>query len=118
MEDNNTIDFETIRVNCIQIHREIHEMFLVANHIGVNLELKIKHEDELRTHPDTKSIAGMGIFAKEIYDNTELWQKLPKQLWVQLYSGKKLWDKEKAKAEFLDCFYHLGGNRVYHQNEK
>lgn len=110
-----TIDFDTMRENCIQIHQEVSEIFNVAKHIGESLELPVKSADELRKHPEMKKWDGMGRFSKELYDNTLLWNKLPEELWITLDgSGKrKHWIKEKAKKELLSCYYHLGGKNLY-----
>ncbi len=112
-----TIDFDTMRTNCIQIHQEAFELFIVANHIGETLQLPVNSADELRTNINTKSWDGMGRFAKDLYDNETLWSKLPRELRINLnvaFQGStKLWKKEEAKASLLDCYYQLGGKNLY-----
>lgn len=112
-----TIDFATMRENCIQIHQEVFELYKVAEHIGEDLNLPVKSADELRTNENTKSWDGMGRFAKELYDNESIWNQLPEKLWVRLdvaYEGqRKEWVKEDAKKSLLDCYYQLGGKNLY-----
>lgn len=114
-----TIDFDTMRSNCIQIHQEVFEIYKVANHIGKDLELPVKSADELKTNEKTKSWDGMGRFAKELLDNEVMWSKLPERLWVNidiLYKGqKKEWVKDEAKKSLLDCYYQLGGKNLYYE---
>lgn len=114
-----TIDFDTMRSNCIQIHQEVFEMYKVASHIGEDLELPVKSADELRTNEKTKTWDGMGRFAKELLDNETIWAKLPERLWVNIdvvYQGqKKEWVKEEAKKSLLDCYYQLGGKNLYYE---
>jgi len=113
-----TIDFYTMRANCIQIHQEVFEIFTVANHIGEDLNLPIKSEDELSTNERTKTWDGMGRFAKELLDNNEMWDKLPEKLWIGINPNnigeKKEWIKQEAKASLLDCYYQLGGKNLYY----
>jgi len=113
MEQTFTIDFDTMRSNCIQIHSEVFYMLKVANHIGEDLGLIVKEADELIKHPETKSWDGMGRYAKKLYDDVEMWEKLPIKLWVEYEDRKIEWIKEKAKAELLDCYYQLGGKNLY-----
>ena len=112
-----TIDFDTMRVNCIAIHQETFKLFKVAKHIGESLNLVVNSADELKTNQQTKTWDGMGRFAKELYDNFELWNKLPDSLNITIdvaYQGQKeFWEKEKAKKELLDCYYHLGGKNLF-----
>lgn len=114
-----SIDFETMRVNCIQIHQEVFELLLVAKQISVDLGLHVTDADQLGKHEKTKSWDGMGRFASELYDNKEMWAKLPECTYIKInvsWEGQtKLWDKEKARAELLDCFYQLGGNNLLNQ---
>lgn len=102
------IDFDTMRVNCIQIHQETLMLFKVANHIGEKLNLIVENADELKTHPETKAWEGMGRFAKSLYDNKEMWDSLPEHLHAQGIS----WEKDAAKKELLNCYQHLGGKRI------
>jgi len=109
-----TIDFDTMRVNCIQIHQETSELFKVADRIGVDLNLIVKSADELRKHELTKSWDGMGRYAKDLVDNTTLWDQLPVHLSITMCDGsRKMWIKEEAKAELLNCFQELGGNNLF-----
>ena len=108
-----TIDFDTMRVNCIEIHQQTYELFLVAKHIGEELNLIVQSADELRTHEQTKTWDGMGRFAKKLYDNTAMWAKLPEQLWVVNFNNDKVkWKKENALKELIDCYYQLGGKNL------
>ncbi len=108
-----SIDFDTMRSNCIQIHQEVFEMFLVADHIGEKLDIKVKSADELKTHEETKTWDGMGRYAKELYENQQVWDQLPVSLWIDIHGNKTQWVKEKARAELLDCYYQLGGKNLY-----
>lgn len=116
------IDFATMRENCIQIHQEVFEIYKVADHIGEDLNLSVKSADELKTNENTKSWDGMGRFAKELYDNENMWSQLPEKLWVKLdvaYEGhKKEWVKEDCKKSLLDCYYQLGGKNLYFNSDK
>lgn len=104
-----------MRANCIQIHQETHEILLVADHIGEDINIKVKSADELRTHEETKTWDGMGRYAKELYDNNELWNVLPEHLVITLpHNDSKIqWKKEAAKAELLNCYQQLGGKNLY-----
>lgn len=108
-----TIDFNTMRVNCIQIHQETFELLQAARQIGLDLGLIVNDADQLANHEQTKSWDGMGRFAKQLLDNSEMWDKLPSRLWIFIEKKdngpKKEWIKDKAKSELLDCFYQLGG---------
>ena len=108
-----TIDYDTMRENCIQIHQEVHELYLVANHIGEDLGLAVKSADELITHPETKSWDGMGRYAKMLYDKKEMWDKLPNKLWVVSNEHRIEWIKDKSRNELLNCHFHLGGKKLY-----
>ena len=103
-----TIDFDTMRVNCIQIHQETHELFQVAEHVGEDLNLVVETADELKTHPETKTWEGVGRFAKSLYDNKDLWNSMPEYLSI----GNKYWEKEKSRAELLNCYQQLGGKNL------
>ena len=109
------VDFSTMRENCIQIHQQVYELLLVGNHIGIDVNLKVKEANELKSHPDTKTWDGMGRFSKEVYDNNKMWDLLPEKLWITLpfNSNRIEWVKEKARSLFLDSFYSLGGNNLY-----
>lgn len=109
------IDFDTMRSNCIQIHQEVHEMILVAKHIGETLKFPydIIEANDLMSNDFTKNWNGMGIFAKDLYDNESLWNQLPSKLTIQLNTCKKEWIKEEAKSELLDCYYQLGAKNLY-----
>lgn len=108
------IDFETMRENCISIHQQMVLIFAVANHIGEDLNLKIKDAEQLKTHPDTKTWVGMGKFAKEVYDNPIIWDQLPDELWVKIFrESREHFVKKDVKAELLDCYYQLGGKNLY-----
>lgn len=107
------MDFQVMRENCISIHQEMYELFKVADDIGVDLNLTVKSADELKTHISTKSWDGMGRFAKDLYDNTTIWDKLPDRLWIQGVSHRQEWKKEEARKELLDCYFHLGGEKLF-----
>lgn len=111
------IDFDTMRVNCIQIHQEVFELLIVAKHIGEELNLIVKDADELRNNPETKTWDGMGRYAKTLYDDTAMWDILPETLNIRIdvsYDGqKKLWNKKEARAELLNCYQSLGGKNLY-----
>lgn len=112
METKPTIDFDTMRANCIQIHQETFLLFKVAKHIGEELDITVKSADELRTHPDTKSWDGMGRFAKKLYDNIKVWDAMPTHLSL-VYDGERVyWEKDKARAELLNCYQQLGGKNL------
>jgi len=107
-----TISGGVMRENCIEIYQQVFELYKVANHIGVDLELEVKSADELRG----KAWEDMGRFAKELHDNKALWAKLPDRLHVEIdvaYKGQRTkWIKAKAIESLLDCYYELGGNRL------
>ena len=107
------IDFFTMRENCIQIHQEVFELFCVAKHIGEKLNLPVKSADELRTSPLTETWDGMGRFAKQLFDDNQLWDAMPDRLLVKVDTLRKEWVKEKAKKTLLDCYYQLGGKNLY-----
>jgi hypothetical protein len=110
-----TIDFDTMRSHCMQIHQEVFELYKVANRIGEDLELPVKSADELRTNEKTKSLDGMGRFAKQLLDNDTVWSKLPERLWINIdiHSGqKKEWIKEEAKKSLFNCYCQLGGKNL------
>lgn len=113
MKEGFTIDWFTMRENCIQIHQETAELFRVATHIGEDLGLIVNSADELRTNEQTKVWEGMGKFANDIYNNTALWDKLPSNCRIVMCDDSvKMWNKEKARAEFKDCFLQLGGKNL------
>lgn len=103
------IDFDTMHVNCIQIHQETLKLFAVANHVGEELNLLVKTADELKTHPETKSWDGLGRFAKSLYDNQSLWDSMPEYLSIE---GGFYWDKKESRDELLNCYQHLGGKNL------
>ncbi len=107
------MDFDTMRSNCIQIHQECYELGIVAEVIGIPKPTIDK--DELSKNPKTKSWDGMGRYAKEIYDDDKLWNKLPSSLYIVLphNNQRKKWDKKETKDSLLDCFYQLGGATLY-----
>ncbi len=113
-----TIDFDTMRENCIQIHQEVFELYKVANHIGEDLNLSVKSADELRTSEETKTWDGMGRYAKMLYDNNEMWAKLPDKLWINVAVAFEIqrieWVKEESKKSLLDCYLQLGGKNLYY----
>jgi hypothetical protein len=115
-----TIDFDTMRSNCIQIHQEVFELYKVANHIGEDLNLDVKSADELIHNEKTKTWDGMGRFAKELLDNECVWEKLPEKLWINIdmvfIGQKKEWIKEDAKNSLLNCYYQLGGKNLYYDS--
>jgi hypothetical protein len=99
-----------MRANCIQIHQETHLLFIVAKHIGEELNLIVKTADELKKHPETKTWDGMGRFAKSLYDNTKIWDAMPEHLSIPELPIH--WKKEKARNELLNCYQHLGGKNL------
>ncbi len=106
------IDFDTMHANCIQIHQECYEIELVTKQRG--LPLLTISKDELKSNEKTKSWDGMGRYAKELYDNKEIWETLPPQ--AQIVCNEmvpKLWKREEARASLLDCFEQLGGKNLY-----
>lgn len=111
---NPTIDFETMRANCIQIHQETFLLIKVAKHIGEELNLIVKEADELKTHADTKMWDGMGRFAKSVYDNNKIWDAMPEYLSIP----EKIWKKEEARKEFFNCYQQLGGKNLDKAPEK
>lgn len=108
-----TKDFYTVRENCIQIHQEVTELLLVGKTIGEDLGLI--SDNELSTHEKTKSWDGMGRYAKELYDDKAMWDKLPEKSAIYLeYSGiRKVWEKQKAREELFDCYQQLGGKSLH-----
>lgn len=108
-----TIDFNTIRSCCIQIHQETYELFKVAGYIGETIDIPVKSADELRTNKNTKSWDGMGRYAKELYDNKEIWYKMPEHLTIKIMGQPKNWNKEEARKELLNCYEQLGEKSLY-----
>ncbi len=107
------IDFDTMRVNCIQIHQEVVDLLKVAKRIGEPIDIKVNEADELKINPDTKTWDGMGRYAKWLYDQTELWDRMPVQLTIQTCDSlTKVWSKGKALAELLNCYQELGGKNL------
>lgn len=86
-----------------------------TKHIGetLNFPYGIVEANDLKTNDFTKNWNGMGIFAKDLYDDESLWNQLPQKLTIQLITCKKEWIKEEAKAELLDCYYQLGAKNLY-----
>jgi len=108
-----TISGGVMRENCIEIHQQVFELYKVADHIGEDLELEVKSANDLLG----KTWPAMGRFAKELHDNSELWDKLPESMRVQIdvaYTGQSTqWVKEEARKRLLDCYFELGGKRLY-----
>ncbi|HSE56944.1 MAG TPA: hypothetical protein VLB02_02575 [Candidatus Paceibacterota bacterium] len=102
-----SIDFDTMRSNCIQIHQECFELSLVTKKLNIPVQT-IPH-DELSTNEKTKTWNDMGRYAKELFDNDKMWATLPEKLDIELRTGTKTWSKNEAKKSLLDCYKNLGG---------
>ncbi len=111
LNKNTIMDFDTMRANCIAIHQTCYEIGLVTEQLG--LPLLTIHKDKLATHEKTKSWDGMGRYAKELYDNVELWDQLPESASIMAVNTRKMWYKEDAKDDLLDAFNKLGGKKLY-----
>ncbi len=70
------IDFETMRVNCIQIYQEVADMHKVAKKVGISID--VLEAEQLKTDEKTKTWNGMRSYAKELHDNDELWKNMPR----------------------------------------
>lgn len=105
-----------MRANCIKIYNETFELYKVSEQLGVDLELSIKNVDGFKVDKKTKTWDGIGLFAKEVFDNENLWKKLPEKLIItidaQFIGETKEWTKEKARQSLIDCYNNLGGEQL------
>lgn len=109
------MDFDTIRSNCINIHQQVFLMNIVALHIGE--PLGILRKDELSTNEETRSWDGMRRYAKKLYDDNSIWDKLPEEMNITInvaFKGQiEQWNKEKCRKELLQSYYELGGKNLF-----
>lgn len=111
------IDFDTMRCNCIEIYDQTSRLIKLGRQLGIDLALPFESAEQLSSDPSTKSWDGMGRWAKNLVDNTTMWDKLPNTYTLTIdvaYKGQKMeWNKAEAQASLIDCFKQLGGQQLF-----
>jgi hypothetical protein len=118
-----SIDFMTMRENCIEIYQVVSELFDLGKHIGIPIKLPspynfITSASDLTSDPMTKKWEGMCSFAKDLHDYTALWNQLPDvDVTVPTETLGRVtrftWKKSEALTDLLKSFYSMGGQKTY-----
>ncbi|MDR3168284.1 MAG: hypothetical protein LBU27_00540 [Candidatus Peribacteria bacterium] len=109
------IDFGTMRENCINIYDEVARIYAVAEKAGIDKQelqkfLIVSDANELTSHELTKTIEGMGKYAKQLFEATALWDLLPsRQIIPSGFISDYVWLKQEAKTSLQESYVALIG---------
>lgn len=104
-----TLNPQVISSNTLQIHEEITELAMISGILKIPLDIAMKNKEFYSSLLDWERLV---IWAKQIYDNTEMWNSLPDTVDLKT-QHKQLWIKQEARNQILDCYDNLGGEEMF-----
>lgn len=106
-----SIDFQTMRENCIEVHQITADIFRVKPeiHIYTQNRTPVLHADDLiYIISETKPWDGMGGFAAYLHSDQSVWSALPETATIVIRGVTKKWVKEEQRRNLIDAAKALG----------